>query len=626
MNTKDPLSYVSLYQNKKLKPKKISVMEADGATLLLLGKTIRIELNCSVLSRSIDNPNLLQDERFQFAFEIIYDTEYIIVCKTLNEQKYWVNKLSNYTTTWGTFGYSLNSAIKKSKWRFPLPLYRTLQYLFTHDCCKLEGIFRMSASFKSIETIKTILDEDQDVDMEMFENGRVAAALLKEYLRDLPEPLIPFDCYDSFINLPNIEVSNANIFIDALPIANQDTLWYLCSFLVLVILNKDFSLMDAKNLATCVGLSVSRPPPNNSIDELTHTKLVIASFTFLLDNYEAIFPVIKLRNVTAGMTAPIYPAVVPHPRPSFSQLATQIKQAIRKRKQTQQPQYLNVTSHPRLTISKSTSDPDLRKYLNLTKELKKPTSNQNQPPRPLTLQSNQQFSRSNDAIPKVPPRTSNNWNQSSEHSATPDIILAEPPPPLQLNTIISEHQTTPIKNQNVSPQTLPSLPQVLPQSPRSLQSPRFNISSHRDEKNYNFVLKPADPPPPRRSFNTNLKQQSPRVEKRNPLSNNPEQIKPQSPLSDKPKKEAPKPSTPRLDKPKKEAPKPTIPKLQNTMKEDKSQDVQEQQKKVLIKQNEVIKRQLEEINKLRKKIEELENDLKVEREKNQMLQSTSQHD
>jgi hypothetical protein len=59
----------------------------------------------------------------------------------------------------------------------------------------VEGIFRLSGNAVRVREIKTQFDRGQDVDLSKETDPHVVAGLIKLFLRELPEPLFPFDFY-----------------------------------------------------------------------------------------------------------------------------------------------------------------------------------------------------------------------------------------------------------------------------------------------------------------------------------------------------------------------------------------------------------------------------------------------
>ena len=64
-----------------------------------------------------------------------------------------------------------------------------------------EGIFRLSASASDINLYKEKYNQGGDVRFPPTLDHNVPAALLKYYLRELPEPLFPFQYFSQLVEI-----------------------------------------------------------------------------------------------------------------------------------------------------------------------------------------------------------------------------------------------------------------------------------------------------------------------------------------------------------------------------------------------------------------------------------------
>jgi hypothetical protein len=64
----------------------------------------------------------------------------------------------------------------------------------------LEGIFRLSGAAAEIQELKQDFDKGNDVDLQDCNDPHVVAGLLKQFLRELPDPIFTYDMYDNFIH------------------------------------------------------------------------------------------------------------------------------------------------------------------------------------------------------------------------------------------------------------------------------------------------------------------------------------------------------------------------------------------------------------------------------------------
>lgn len=64
-----------------------------------------------------------------------------------------------------------------------------------------EGIFRRSGSKIHVMAIKEQFDKNEHIDMVDFGDPHVIAGVIKLFLQELPEPLIPFHLFDGFVSI-----------------------------------------------------------------------------------------------------------------------------------------------------------------------------------------------------------------------------------------------------------------------------------------------------------------------------------------------------------------------------------------------------------------------------------------
>uniref|UniRef100_A0A8D0HWA4 Rho-GAP domain-containing protein n=1 Tax=Sphenodon punctatus TaxID=8508 RepID=A0A8D0HWA4_SPHPU len=129
---------------------------------------------------------------------------------------------------------------------------------FLIDACKYleehihtEGLFRKSASFVRLKMLKSKLDQGENC-LSTAQPCDVAG-LLKQFFRELPEPILPVDLQEALLKaqqLGNEEKNAATILISCLMTDKTiDTLRYFFNFLRNVCLRSNENKMDSSNLA-----------------------------------------------------------------------------------------------------------------------------------------------------------------------------------------------------------------------------------------------------------------------------------------------------------------------------------------------------------------------------------------
>ncbi|POS83430.1 RhoGAP-domain-containing protein [Erysiphe pulchra] len=138
----------------------------------------------------------------------------------------------------------------------------------------VEGIFRLSGSEKRIKELKTIFDSPEKYGKGLDWEGYTvhdAANVLRRYLNQLPEPIVPLDLYDRF-RAPlkghiiesraeedgsllddtfdaEVAISTYQQLITEMPPLNRQLLLYLLDLLALFASKADENRMNAQNLS-----------------------------------------------------------------------------------------------------------------------------------------------------------------------------------------------------------------------------------------------------------------------------------------------------------------------------------------------------------------------------------------
>ncbi|CAG5116976.1 unnamed protein product, partial [Candidula unifasciata] len=120
-----------------------------------------------------------------------------------------------------------------------------------------EGLFRLAGSSVKLKKLKACFDA-HSVDMEEFSTDpHTVAGALKQYLRELPEPLLTFQLYDDFIQaamLPQDQRLQALwSVIHQLPKPNYNNFRYLIKFLAKLAERCDVNKMKPSNIGIVIG-------------------------------------------------------------------------------------------------------------------------------------------------------------------------------------------------------------------------------------------------------------------------------------------------------------------------------------------------------------------------------------
>ncbi|GAB1600112.1 SH3 domain-binding protein 1-like isoform X3 [Argonauta hians] len=156
-----------------------------------------------------------------------------------------------------------------------------------------EGLFRIAGMASKVKKLKASLDAGI-VDMEEYEHDlHTVAGAMKQYLRELPEPLLTFHLYGEFVQTVNLppdqRLAALTATVNKLPKENYANFRYLVKFLAKLANCCDTNKMTASNIAIVIG-------PNLlwSSDESLPTVLSTNNFSVIIEtiinNADYIFP------------------------------------------------------------------------------------------------------------------------------------------------------------------------------------------------------------------------------------------------------------------------------------------------------------------------------------------------
>uniref|UniRef100_A0A6P8IJE2 Protein FAM13A-like isoform X3 n=1 Tax=Actinia tenebrosa TaxID=6105 RepID=A0A6P8IJE2_ACTTE len=202
--------------------------------------------------------------------------------------------LEESSSTNKVFGVSLEESCKSLEGSpVPWAVTRIVDYL-TKCGLRNEGIFRVSGNKKSVDMMKAAFDRDNDADLEEIGDVMGVAGLLKQYLRELPEPPIPQNLTQEFIRIHEVYgddnaecLDELQALLDRLPYLNYQLVKYLCHFLVRVSKEEEYNKMNTMALAIVFGPNLFRCNDGlEGLKEQGHTNAILCKF---LEDYDNLF-------------------------------------------------------------------------------------------------------------------------------------------------------------------------------------------------------------------------------------------------------------------------------------------------------------------------------------------------
>jgi len=122
----------------------------------------------------------------------------------------------------------------------------------------------MSGTASIVQSLKKAYDKGEDVDLGIYEDVHAVAGVLKLFLRELPEPLIPFSHYSAFLSAQRLNTEFETWkkaiapLLHSLPTANRSVLSFLMPFLAKIAMHSSLNLMTHQNLAIVFGPNIMR--------------------------------------------------------------------------------------------------------------------------------------------------------------------------------------------------------------------------------------------------------------------------------------------------------------------------------------------------------------------------------
>ncbi|GFU40363.1 protein FAM13A [Trichonephila clavipes] len=192
-----------------------------------------------------------------------------------------------------TFGTPLEVLLQRfpSEHSVPFIITRLCQYILKTGLTQ-EGLFRISGNARSVERLKASFDRSGDAPLETEGDVSSAAALLKLFLRELPDPIIPLNMHCQFLDAVKDKDKVESIaclvdLVEKLPPINYHILNYLFNFLRKVSDMEDQNRMSASSLGIVFGPNLFRVTEDFvGLKEQSLTNQIV---TYFISEHDKIF-------------------------------------------------------------------------------------------------------------------------------------------------------------------------------------------------------------------------------------------------------------------------------------------------------------------------------------------------
>ncbi|XP_053161920.1 rho GTPase-activating protein 22 isoform X2 [Hemicordylus capensis] len=198
----------------------------------------------------------------------------------------------------GIFGQRLEDTVQHEKCGqhlAPLLVEQCVDFIREHGLTE-EGLFRMPGQASLVKDLQHSFDCGEKPLFDRNTDVHTVASLLKLYLRELPEPVIPFATYEDFLSCGKLlskdkEEGTQELTkqVKNLPQVNFNLLKYICKFLDEVQSHSSLNKMSVQNLATVFGPNILRPQIEDPVTIMEGTSLIQHLMTVLISEHRKIF-------------------------------------------------------------------------------------------------------------------------------------------------------------------------------------------------------------------------------------------------------------------------------------------------------------------------------------------------
>jgi len=203
-----------------------------------------------------------------------------------------VKKTKKKNRDFNLFGGDLKTAVERGQGKdVPRVCFETIEYLKKNGLME-PGLFRVSGNTDLMQLIKEQYSNSEEVKLTDVHD---AAGVLKQYLRKLPEPLIPFSHYGEFIRVgtlsPKDPTRNGKLreLLSRLPKVNFALLTYLMRFLKEVSKNSDVNKMTPDNIAIVFAPNLLRAKVETTTSMMVEMPISIGLIASFITCFDEIF-------------------------------------------------------------------------------------------------------------------------------------------------------------------------------------------------------------------------------------------------------------------------------------------------------------------------------------------------
>ncbi|XP_060237018.1 rho GTPase-activating protein 24 isoform X1 [Meriones unguiculatus] len=255
----------------------------------------------------------------KFLFEVVPGGErdrmtanhesYLLMASTQNDMEDWVKSIRR--VIWGPFGGGIFGQKLEDTVRYEKRYGNRLAPMLVEQCVdfirqrglKEEGLFRLPGQANLVKELQDAFDCGEKPSFDSNTDVHTVASLLKLYLRELPEPVIPYAKYEDFLSCATLLSKDEDAGVKelvkqvkSLPVVNYNLLKYICRFLDEVQSYSGVNKMSAQNLATVFGPNILRPKVEDPLTIMEGTVVVQQLMSVMISKHDRLFPRDELQS------------------------------------------------------------------------------------------------------------------------------------------------------------------------------------------------------------------------------------------------------------------------------------------------------------------------------------------
>ncbi|KAM8794661.1 rho GTPase-activating protein 25 [Eudromia elegans] len=229
----------------------------------------------------------------------------VLMASSQAEMDEWVKSIRRVlgSASGAVFGQRLVETMayeqKFGQHQVPIVVQKCAEFIREHGMSE-EGIFRLPGQDNLVKQLRDAFDAGERPSFDRDTDVHTVASLLKLYLRELPEPVVPWGQYEDFLlcgQALDADESKGHQELlkqlSLLPRDNYNLLSYMCRFLHEIQLSSSINKMSVDNLATVIGVNLIRPKIEDPAAIMRGTPQIQKVMTVMISDHADLFPASK---------------------------------------------------------------------------------------------------------------------------------------------------------------------------------------------------------------------------------------------------------------------------------------------------------------------------------------------